>query len=194
MPNLAQFVDVKSVIVFIAGIASAAFVQWLRTRSEHGQWLRQQRLEAYAAFVGAMDAMERLQSRWSVSWGKTDEADQVERYYDGLEGLSRSAGRVHLLAGSPLVSACVRAQRHWDLEVQAALRLKETQRLLDGYPESRRLYNDMVAEARAELGRPKSPLSKNDAEALMREGHEGNKAALRAADAAGKPIDTLPHP
>lgn len=154
---------------FVAGIVTVIVVQQLRSRAEHGQWLRQQRLEAYGAFVAAMDAMDRLTSRWSVSWGKADEPEQIERYYDGLEGMSRTAGRIHLLADSALIAACVRAQRHWDLEMQAGLRTKDLPRLLQGYPEANRLYNDAVRAARAELGRPKAPLAQGDAAKLAKD-------------------------
>jgi len=134
-----------------------------------------------------MDAMDRLTSRWSVSWRKPDEADQIERYYDGLEGLSRSVGQAHLLGDSALIAACVRAQRHWDLEMQAALRLKDTRRLMKGYPIANELYNDVVREARAELDRPKAPLSARDAAKLAEERQTAREAAGSDADSQGEP-------
>jgi hypothetical protein len=67
---LAQLLDARTVVGLLLGVAAAAIGIWLQAGVEHRRWLRQQRLEAFAAFVGGLDAIVRPATRWQLSWGK----------------------------------------------------------------------------------------------------------------------------
>ncbi len=177
MTDLVHAVDAKTAVTFVAGVLAATIgalvVQWLRTRSEHEAWLRQQRLQAYAAFLTALDGMDRLSSQWNQMWGERGLVKvAMEHYYDGLEALSRAGGQVYLLGNHDVVVACIRAIRYWSLEVQAAHQMQDLDRLVRSLDGAEEVYNDFLRPARAEIGRPAAPLPRLVVDQLKEERNE----------------------
>jgi len=153
MPNwLIQLLDARTLLGFALGIAAAAFAIWLQARAEHGRWLRQQRLDAFIAFVGALDACVRPRQRWQLSWGKREEAAEREAFFDQLEALDRAGGRIHLLSERAVNEATLRAYRGWAIEINSALKSHDQDRLDRAAAVAGERYRDFLIAARAELG------------------------------------------
>jgi hypothetical protein len=180
MPSwLSQVLDVRTALGFALGIATAATAILLQARVDHRRWLRQQRLEAFTAFLGALDSMHRPATRWQLSWGKPDEATEQECFFDQLEALDRIGGRIHLLSSTVVNRAAIDVLRQWSIEINSALKTWDADRMaraLDGIPPQ---YRRFIELAREELGQKRAFLQQQDFDAF-----EGDRAMLR---------DVVPH-
>lgn len=170
MPGwLGPLFDARTVVGFALGIAAAALAIWLQARVEHRHWLRQQRLEAFAAFVASLDAIVRPAQIWHYSWGKPQESSAQERFYDRMEALDFTGGRIHLLSEPPVNAAAIRALRQWTIAINRALRAHDEEGLANELNRVGEPYKEFIELARAELGQPKSFLRLQDLEDLEKD-------------------------
>ncbi len=184
MPGwLTQLLDARTVVGFVLGIAAATIAILVQARVEHGRWLRQQRLEAFAAFLSALDAMQRPATRWQLSWA-TGDSVEMERFFDQLEALDRIGGRIHLLSDPVVNRAAIDLLRQWSIEINSALKTHDGDRMaraLDGIPPK---YRRFIELARAELGQKREFLEQKDFDAF-----DGDRARLRDAAESAAPSD-----
>ncbi|HXN01157.1 MAG TPA: hypothetical protein VN973_04625 [Candidatus Dormibacteraeota bacterium] len=175
MPTwLNQLLDARTVLGFALGIAAAAIAILLQARIDHRRWLRQQRLEAFAAFLSALDSMHRPATRWQLSWGRPGEEPERERFFDQMEALDRIGGRIHLLSSTVVNRAAIDVLRQWTIEINSALKTHDADRMahaLDGIPPQ---YRKLIELARRELGQKPAFLEQKDFDAF-----EGDRARLR---------------
>jgi hypothetical protein len=147
-----QSLDAKSVLIFAAGLATAWFVERLRSGSEYNHWLRQQRLAAFVDFVGSLDGLQRPMSRWQLSWEGPDEVPAREAFFDMIEVMERAGGAVNLLSGSPVNRASIRAANQWRNEMNSALKSHDQERLNRGFNAAQDRYTEFLDAARREIG------------------------------------------
>lgn len=148
-----QSVDAKSVLIFVAGLATAWFVERLRSGSEYNHWLRQQRLGAFTDFLAGLDALQRPMTRWQLNWGTPDETPAREAFFDAIEMMERAGGRVNLLSGSSVNRTSIRAANQWRNEINSALKSHDEGRLHRGFNTAQEQYAEFLNVARKEIGR-----------------------------------------
>jgi hypothetical protein len=162
------------VVGFVLGIGLATVAILVQARVDHGRWLRQQRLETFAAFLIALDSMHRPATKWQLSWREAGEGVEMERFFDQLEALDRIGGRIHLLSDPVVNRAAIDLLRQWSIEINSALKTHDADRMaraLDGIPAQ---YRKFIELARAELGQNREFLEQKDFDAF-----EGDRARLR---------------
>lgn len=170
----------------VTAILGAYFgARWKASRDQQ-QWRRQQELDAFTDFMGALDPLPRLAQELANVEGTTTDLDMLWSSFDQqLELLNRAGNRIALLSSSKTTELAIEVCALWTHVIRSWLR--QDRKLLDDVTLRELLtlddarYWPFVRMARHELGvhsRPYSPKELNRLSALFQQ----TASALRSAE------------
>jgi hypothetical protein len=130
------------VVVLLAGVMSffgTLAAGFFTRRTEHYKWLRQERLQAYAKYLAALEALHDTKLLFDA---RNSSSPDVARVLSGMSDVNTARGIVFILGSAPVQRA---ASDLWE----ASNSLASDEDVLPRYREARRVFTGAV---KTELG------------------------------------------